>query len=52
MYKPLSLKVGTQYIIFGALSVHAPLNEIIEEVVVLSDNTLTAVEELREYLVK
>ena len=45
-------KVGSQYIIFGALSSQAPLDEIIEEVIVLSNNTLTAVEELSEYLLK
>ena len=45
-------KVGTQYIIFGALSTHSSLEEIIEEIDVLSENTLIAIEELRDYLVK
>jgi uncharacterized protein YjfI (DUF2170 family) len=45
-------KVGTQYIIFGALSTHSSLEEIIEEIDVLSENTLIAIEELRDYFVK
>lgn len=51
---PLSAfsKVGTLYIIFGALSSQASLDELIEEISVLSDNTLMAIEELNEYLVK
>ncbi len=51
---PLSAfsKVGHQYIVFGALSTHSSLDEIIEEIDVLSDNTLTAIEELQEYFVK
>jgi uncharacterized protein YjfI (DUF2170 family) len=42
-------KIGNQYVIFGALSTHSSLEEILEELHVLSDNTLTAVEELAEY---
>jgi hypothetical protein len=45
-------KVGSQYLIFGALSTHSSLEEIIEEIDVLSENTLIAIEELRDYLVK
>ena len=45
-------KVGPQYLIFGALSTHSSLEEIIEEIDVLSENTLIAIEELRDYLVK
>ena len=45
-------KVGTQYIIFGALSTHSSLEEIIEEIDVLSENTLIAIEELHDYFVK
>ncbi len=45
-------KVGPQYIIFGALSTHSSLEEIIEEIDVLSENTLIAIEELRDYFVK
>lgn len=45
-------KVGSQYIIFGALSLNAPLDEIIQEIITLSENTLNVVEELSEYLLK
>lgn len=42
--------VGKQYIIFGATSTHCAIDEMIEEVSVLSDNTLTAIEEMADYL--
>jgi uncharacterized protein YjfI (DUF2170 family) len=42
-------KIGNQYVIFGALSTHSALEEILEELYVLSENTLTAVEELADY---
>lgn len=42
--------VGKQYIIFGATSTHCTIDEMIEEVSVLSDNTLTAIEEMADYL--
>lgn len=45
-------KVGHQYLIFGALSTHSSLEELIEEIDVLSDNTLIAIEELRDYFIK
>ena len=45
-------KLGNQYLIFGALASSSSLNEVIEEIEVLSDNTLTAIEELSEFLVK
>jgi hypothetical protein len=49
---PLSAfsKIGHQYVIFGALSTQASINEVIEEICVLSDNTLIAIEELQEFL--
>jgi len=49
---PLSAfsKVGSQYIIFGALSVRSTMDSMIEEICVLSDNTLTVLEELKDYL--
>jgi len=49
---PLSAfsKVGNQYIIFGALSVRSSMESMIEEVCVLSDNTLAILEELKDYL--
>ncbi|OUD15461.1 YjfI family protein [Thioflexithrix psekupsensis] len=43
--------VGKQYIIFGATSIKCSIDEMIEEIAVLSDNTLTAIEEMTEYLV-
>jgi hypothetical protein len=45
-------KVGNQYIIFDALRLDSRLDDILESVGTLSDNTLTAVEELSEYLKK
>lgn len=45
-------KVGQQYLIFGALSNRSTVNEVLEEIDVLSENTLTAIEELREFLTK
>ncbi len=49
---PLSAfsKLGNQYLIFGALGKRAPVNEVIEEIATLSENTLTAVEEFATYL--
>ena len=43
-------KVGNQYIIFDALRLNAGLDDILESIDTLSDNTLTAIEELSEYL--
>ena len=45
-------KVGNQYIIFDALHLDSRLNDILESIEALSDNTLTAIEELSEYLKK
>ncbi|MCV6638777.1 DUF2170 family protein [Candidatus Albibeggiatoa sp. nov. NOAA] len=45
-------KVGNQYIIFGALWTSSTVDELIREIDFLSDNTLTAVEELWDYLIK
>ena len=49
---PLSAfsKVGHQYIIFNALSLQATLNQVIEEIEVLSDNALMAIDELNQFL--
>ncbi len=49
---PLSAfsKVGQQYILFGALFTEASVDEILEEVDTLSNNTLLAIEELSEFL--
>lgn len=43
-------KLGHQYLIFGALSNRVPVDEVIEEIETLSENTLTAVEEFAEFL--
>ena len=43
-------KVGDQYLVFGAMSANAGLTELQHELVVLSDNTLSAVELFGEYL--
>ena len=49
---PLSAfsKVGQQYILFGALFTAADIDEILEEIDTLSNNTLLAIEELSEFL--
>lgn len=49
---PLSAfsKIGTQYVIFGALSASAGIDEIIHEVEVLSENTLESFDGVAEYL--
>jgi uncharacterized protein len=51
---PLSAfsKVGTHYIIFDALRINADINEILHALDVLSDNTLTAIAEVQEFLCK
>lgn len=43
-------KLGNQYLIFGALSNRVPVDEVVEEIETLSENTLTAVEEFAEFL--
>lgn len=45
-------KVGEQYIIFGALWTDSTVDELIREIDYLSDNTLTAIEELWDFLIK
>jgi len=45
-------KVGHQYIIFGALWTDSTVDELIREIDYLSDNTLTAIEELWDFLIK
>jgi hypothetical protein len=51
---PLSAfsKAGNQYLIYGALSNQCSQSEVLEELEVLSNNTLTAVEEFSEFLTK
>lgn len=43
-------KVGDQYLLFGALSLAASLQEVLQEIVVLSENTLGAIEAVADYL--
>ena len=43
-------KVGDQYLIFGAMSVTSSVEEVQHELCVLSDNTLSAIEAMRDYL--
>lgn len=51
---PLSsfAKIGDHYILFGALSVRATDEELIEEIRVLSDNALSALDFVQDYLVE
>ncbi len=44
-------KVGKQYLIFGALRTQSTVNDVLEEIEMLSENTLTSVDEFREFLV-
>lgn len=43
-------RVGDRFVLFGALSCQARTQEIAEEIVVLSDNALDALEALSEFL--
>jgi len=43
-------KVGDQYLIFGAMSANPSLDDLIHEICVLSDNSLSAIETLQDYL--
>lgn len=49
---PLSAfsKIGSQYIMFGALSPHSGIDELLHEIELLSDNVLEAVEAVSDYL--
>ena len=49
---PLSAfsKIGNQYIMFGALSPSSSIAEILNEIELLSDNVLDAVDAVSEYL--
>ncbi len=49
---PLSAfsKIGNQYIMFGALSPESSIDEILNEIEMLSDNVLDAVDALSDYL--
>ena len=43
-------KVGNQYLTFGAMGINSSIEEILNEVIVLSDNTLNAVEAFQDFL--
>ncbi|MDM8545332.1 DUF2170 family protein [Candidatus Venteria ishoeyi] len=43
-------KLGDQYLIFGALSNQSSVNHVLEEIDMLSNNTLTAIEEFADFL--
>ncbi len=49
---PLSAfsKIGNQYIMFGALSPKASIDELVHEIELLSDNVLEAIEAVSDYL--
>ncbi len=49
---PLSAfsKIGDQYIMFGALSPKASIEELLHEIELLSDNVLDAIEAVSDYL--
>ncbi len=49
---PLSAfsKIGDQYIMFGALSPAASIDELLHEIELLSDNVLEAIEAVSDYL--
>lgn len=49
---PLSAfsKIGDQYIMFGALSPKASMDELLHEIELLSDNVLEAIEAISDYL--
>ncbi|NOY72221.1 MAG: YjfI family protein [Gammaproteobacteria bacterium] len=49
---PLSAfsKIGDQYIMFGALSPHASIDELLLEIELLSDNVLEAIDAVSDYL--
>jgi uncharacterized protein YjfI (DUF2170 family) len=49
---PLSAfsKIGNQYVMFGALSPTSNIEEIVNEIELLSDNVLEAIEAISDYL--
>ena len=49
---PLSsfAKIGNQYAVFGALSVHSRIEDIALEIAILSDNGIDAIEVMSDYL--
>jgi len=49
---PLSsfAKIENQYVVYGALSSESTTNDVINEIEILSDNTLEAIEALQDFL--
>lgn len=49
---PLSsfAKINDQYVIYGAMSVNSDIEDIIHEIEILSDNSLDAIETMKNYL--
>lgn len=49
---PLSsfAKIGDNYAVFGALSLNSSMDDIIHEIITLSDNAIDSIELLREFL--
>ena len=43
-------KIGDQYLVFGAMAVQSGIEQVQHEVCVLSDNSLSAVEAMQDYL--
>jgi len=43
-------RVGTRYVLFGALARHASVGDVAQDVAVLSDNALDALDALSEFL--
>ncbi len=42
--------MGERYVIFGALSVNSDVNEVVEEIISLANNTVDALDFCKEYL--
>jgi len=49
---PLSAfsKVGSQYVMFGALSPNSSIDDLLHEIEILSDNVLEAIDAISDYL--
>lgn len=49
---PLSsfAKIDDRYVVYGALSVRSSLEDVVHEIEILSDNTLEAIEAMKDFL--
>ncbi len=43
-------RIGDRYVVFGALSINSSFDDVAEEIVILAENSLDALEALGEYL--